>query len=720
MLLADHDRIQLALGFHHHQPIGNWDWVIEDGYQHTCLPFLDVLERHPTVRITMHFDGHLLEWLQRCHPEFIERLRHLVLRQQVELLGGGFYEPILSIIPDGDKIGQIQRLSDAIAHHFGERPTGMWLPGRVWEPHLPRPIAQAGLRYTVLDDAHFAAVGLNQGDRFGYFQTEEQGYALSVFPISSELRAQMPFGSPERVIEILRSHATPDGSRLIVAFDDGEKFGGWPDTYQTVYVDGWLERFFSLLEQNQDWIVTTTPARYQAAHKPWGRVYLPSGACQEIQEWALPGDLTQVFQGALADLPQPLRGLMRGGDWRHFLVKYPEANHLHKKMLRVSRQLEDLRPDTKPPGAEWLAAQDALWRGQSNDPYWHGVFGGIYLNHLRSANYQALLQAEAIADGLRHGDTPFCELEQVDFDQDGATEALVSTRAQNVYVKATCGGAILEQDLKAVGVNLLDTLARRPEPYHQQIATATPIRAAQPSALGARPVVKETGLERFLNYDWYRRLSLIDHFFHPDTRLETLQNMTYGEQGDFVNQSYSIEHEVLADGVVLNLTRDGHVWVGSDFWPIRIAKRLFVPRDGAGYTVDYTVTQGWERPVSLWFGVEFNVNMRAGTGPERYYYSRNGRFVEPSDPGGSGKEQHVSELGLRDDQHGIDLHWRWDQPGDLYRFPVETVSRSESGFERVYQSSVILPNWRLQLLPDSRWRCRIVHEVSIGGSHASL
>jgi hypothetical protein len=40
----------------------------------------------------------------------------------------------------------------------------------------------------------------------------------------------------------------------------------------------------------------------------------------------------------------------------------------------------------------------------------------------------------------------------------------------------------------------------------------------------------------------------------------------------------------------------------------------------------------------------------------------------------------------------------------LWRFPVETVSNSESGAERVYQCSCTLLSWPLQLEPGQEWR----------------
>jgi len=47
-----------------------------------------VLERHPAIRMGLHYSGPLLEWLRAEHPDLIARIRALVDREQVEVLGG--------------------------------------------------------------------------------------------------------------------------------------------------------------------------------------------------------------------------------------------------------------------------------------------------------------------------------------------------------------------------------------------------------------------------------------------------------------------------------------------------------------------------------------------------------------------------------------------------------------------------------------------------------
>src|SRR5207302_878572 len=118
------------------------------------------LELHPRIKAALHYSGFLLDHLREHHPQFIKRVRGLVERGQVEVLGGGYFEPILPIISDRDKLVQLKLLRDAVTRDFGRRPRGLWLAERVWEPALPRPLAEAGYGYPILDNGHFEAIGI--------------------------------------------------------------------------------------------------------------------------------------------------------------------------------------------------------------------------------------------------------------------------------------------------------------------------------------------------------------------------------------------------------------------------------------------------------------------------------------------------------------------------------------------------------------------------------
>ncbi|HEX5939163.1 MAG TPA: hypothetical protein VFZ12_02290, partial [Dehalococcoidia bacterium] len=241
--------LNLSLVIHNHQPVGQHPWVFEAIYEESYLPMLKALEANPHVRLSLHYSGCLLDWIVPNRPEFVERLRSLVGRKQVELLTGGYYEPILISIPESDALAQVHRLTSTIAATFGTSPTGLWLAERVWEPHLPGILSAADIGWTVLDDTHFRLSGLPATELRGYYVTEDRGEAVKLLATSKTLRELIPWRAVEEVIDYLHSRAGDDDPLLVMG-DDGEKFGSWPGTYEHVWTHGWMDRFFAALADN--------------------------------------------------------------------------------------------------------------------------------------------------------------------------------------------------------------------------------------------------------------------------------------------------------------------------------------------------------------------------------------------------------------------------------------------------------------------------------------
>jgi len=239
-------KIQFILGIHNHQPVGNFDSVIEDAYQKSYKPFLDVFDDHPSLKLSLHLSGCLIEWLEDHHPDYLDRIQTYVAAQRMEILSAGFYEPILAVIPDRDKVAQIRKLNSYIEERFRTTPRGLWLTERVWEPHLAKILKYVGMNYLTVDDYHFLASGKQRDELSGYYLTDDQGEAVGVFPIQQPLRYAMPFQDPEVSLEILREAADESGQAVMVMADDGEKFGVWPGTHERCYGrEQWLDRMFS-------------------------------------------------------------------------------------------------------------------------------------------------------------------------------------------------------------------------------------------------------------------------------------------------------------------------------------------------------------------------------------------------------------------------------------------------------------------------------------------
>jgi alpha-amylase len=714
--------IYLSLVLHNHQPVGQFDFVNEHCVKVAYEPFLDLMERHPGVKCGIHFTGSLLDYLIAHQQPLLARVRALVARGQLEVLSGAYYEPILITLPDADKLGQIRKLSTTVEKWFGMKPRGMWLAERVWEPHLVRPIAQAGIDYVIIDDTHFEAVGYNkERELFGYFVSEEQGDVVYVFPTLSHLRYAIPWDTVQNVMNWLREQAgnrLPSGMpKLAFMGDDGEKFGVWPGTFEHIWGKDsqYMERLFTELEKNSEWVETIRPCDYLDQYPALGRVYLPSASYFEMGQWALPAarfrELKRIKQEMQDQHREDVLRYLRGSVWRNFMIKYDEVNHMHKRMVMVAEKVHAM-----PEGPDKDRALDLLWRAQANDAYWHGLFGGVYLFNFRVANYANLIEAEEIAEGANAPIT----VRQFDFDKDSLPEITLCGAPFNAIWKTGSGGAMTELDHRPSRYNLLNIMTRREEGYHDDIRRAaergllvTPEMERNGVRFDERDNIraKETGIEHFLVYDWHRRGSFIDHFLREDVDLDQFRRAYYGEQGDFVTQPYQAQVLASGDEATIMLNRDGHVWAGPDHRPVRVIKTFTFKRGEDAYRGAYTVTNLSNVPITLRFAVELVSGFDGGQNADYCHFTVNGSSEKLLSAllAHPGVTEHTTYTRLS----ALALTTRLDQPCTLWTFPLETITNSEAGYERGYQGTVYLHIWNLALGPNAAWQGGITQQVSV-------
>ena len=679
------ETVQFIFGIHNHQPVGNFDGVFEYACDQSYLPFLQTLEKHPDISMAIHFSGSLIEWLEANRPEVIELLVKLVKRGNIEILGAGFYEPILAMISRNDRIGQIRKMSKYSIERLGYQVHGSWLTERVWEPHLTYSLVESGIDYVVVDDYHFLSAGLKSEALTGYYHTEQEGRELGVFPISQRLRYAMPFEDPQVTIDHLRKYVSEDGRNVLVMADDGEKFGIWPGTYETVYTHGWLERFFSLLEENAEWLKTTTFKEYHRTHRSRGLVYLPTASYFEMSQWTLPTDLGRDLDRLVHDLEdmdrsEETRPFIKGGMWRNFLSKYAESNWMQKRIQDLSVRMdrwEDGNGNNVPD-----SMRDDLYRAQCNCAFWHGVFGGLYLPHLRHAIFEHLLKAEkAFNDLAGPGDR------QVDIDHDGFQEWILRSDKLQVIVSSNAG-QIRELDWLPADFNLTNLIQRYSESYHHKLEHAS-LNGDTNGSIHDNVLTKEEGLQDKLFVDKYARRNVVDHVFDQLDCLEDYYQGKCPEDLVIHDPEFEMEREgnrILAHGSALI-----H---GS---ACRIEK-VYDLRDGA-LSVQVTIRNLSENTISSNYGSELNFGLLGGDSPDRYL-KVNGEKKKPLNSLLADKAVSTVSLTNVWDSFRIELDFRSE--AHLWVAPIETISMSEAGFERLYQATSIMPSWPLELSPGAR------------------
>lgn len=594
-----------------------------------------IIERATTagfLPLTLHVSGPLLEWLEDHDTPWLDMIGKLAADGRLELLLAGFDEPILASLPRPDRLEQIGRMREYLQRRFGVRATGLWLTERVWQPELAADLADAGVEYTLVDDRHFLVSGFRADELHRPHHTESDGRRVGLLAIDERLRYLIPFQPPEETADYLRK-LRADGHRLAVLADDGEKFGGWPGTKDWVYGSGWLDTFLKTMERlAADGEITLATGQEAFRQVPSGGVaYLGTASYREMETWALPPaaqrDLTKLENELGPKHLAASAAFVRGGHWHHFLVKYPESNRMHKTMLALST-LSRSRGD--PP-----EARRAIGRAQCNDAYWHGVFGGLYLPHLRNAIWRQLAIAERV---LRQGEALACE--ELDLDYDGFPELWVHSSEFSAVISPHRGGAVETLTRFKDLTNLADVLTRRRESYHEIPEERHPGAAGRSGGTPSiHDIERASRLTALPPVDAEPRAMLVDRLL--DEHLSA---------GDYAHANYTpirswatvpMSTRVSVDGESVTIVLDGH----------DLEKRLKFDRAGC-----LDVAYSWGAPAA-----------------------------------------HPTALFAPELSLARDVPLRVHPDAEIWRSDITTVARSERGFEETVQGIALTPRWPARL-----------------------
>ncbi|HEX7810583.1 MAG TPA: alpha-amylase/4-alpha-glucanotransferase domain-containing protein [Burkholderiales bacterium] len=645
-------KVTLLLGVHAHQPAGNFEHVLDDAHARCYKPFIDTLHRYPAFKLAVHFSGWLLDYLVKRYPADMAKLAEMVARGQVEMFGGGDTEPVLASIPECDRRSQLRALSDRLESSLGKRPSGAWLTERVWESAVGPSLADSGIKYVTVDDYHFLCAGKHVEDLTGYYSTEESGTRLDLFPISEALRYRIPFSTAPETIGYLESLATEDGAAAAIYFDDIEKFGIWPETYAWVYEKEWLRQFIEGVLASP----LIEPGHYcdfHSAQRTRGVVYLPATSYIEMNEWTLNADRADRFDELVKREKEQHRyeqnkPFLRGGIWRNFLSRYAESNWMHKRMLELSARVAALGP------AATARMRELLHLAQANDAYWHGLFGGIYLPHLRRAIWSAIVELEALLDQAMPRAS-----RRMDVDFDGHDEIFLGNGILQAVLRDDGLGAIHELDAYRLRHNFGDTLARRSEHYYRKIRE------------GSKGEQQHSGEGIASAHDRV-------NFRHPvapeDLAPDPLPRALFIDRLDGNAPGYRLG---VADAASLQLAS------------ALLDKRVAI--EGNRLAVEYRA-----HAAGATLEVEINLAMPSCDGFLGRY------LLGGAVPGGFGETfdwDNATSVILEDGVLGGKLRLETDQPVTIKAAPHKTVSQSEDGFEKIMQAVTLRLSLRLSAAP---------------------
>ena len=707
--------INLPIVFHFHQPVDNFEWVFEDVYKKSYEPLIDNIFKFGDVKFTLHFSGNLLEWLLKNKPTFIEKLKVMAKRNQIEIIGGGYYEPIFAIIPYRDKIAQMKKLSDLIKKEFGLEVKGAWLSERVWEPNYPSFLNDAGLKYVIVDDNHFRSTGITEKETFYSYITEDEGKTLRIFPINEQLRYLTPWKPTYMTIDYLKNAADEKGDRCVLFISDAEKMGVWGTTHQICYVEGqgheegdegkpFIPAFFEQIKTNL-WINSITLSEYMNQFPAKSLVYLPTASYDKMEEWVLPTNIRKNFKSIRKLLKEDEEKketyqFLRGGFWRYFLIKYPESNNMHKKMIHVRNKLISTEENLLKVDSEQLIsvilkkiseAWDEIYKAQCNDCYWHGLFGGVYLQFLRFSVYTHLINAEKIIDDINSLINPrmnnYIYITPIDFIKDSKSEYLIESDVLNVYVNPNDGGTIFELDYKPKSYNLLNTLTRWPEAYHDSKKLE----------------------EMEVLVDRFRRSLLRLRILHNDVTLEQIQADQFYEFGDFVDENFNVtSSEKEGKIAIIEMEKIGSIKDpdSNERHPVRITKDIYAEENEIEIILRINFEEIPENEKILdriirYLNIAVDIPFFFNGDPNKFHWEskqvdfkdkENTKLLEPFQYMGSHFKAYDE---IYDLNFEIDISSKSDSI-KITKFPIIAYAYTDEGYKEIYQGINITPVIKLE------------------------
>lgn len=412
--------IQLCFGLH----LSNYGTTIPNDikelYQLKYKKIISFICAHPSIRMSLFIPGIILDWLKKTHPEFITVLSEKTDIGQIELLSGGFYEPIMPLVIPSDRVAQIEKLTTAIRKYIGKKPRGAFLHESLWDPSLISTFNTSAMEYTFLDYRLIPQRRTQQLATFTPHIVEDLGRTISIIPIHDEYLPDSEKSASDYVKKLL-SIKESTNDKIVAGFFD-------IDDFLCLIETDWFSTLEAELEKNSN-IEFTLPNTFLRNYPSRQKSYIPAGCRPEVAAWAVEPCIQQNNILKLANYPTA----------RDFISVYNEAFTLYSRLVHTTMLVNQCRDD-KP---RKIAAREHLYKAQHYSAYIFTGIGGVRDKKLLSGVYKNLLEAEKL---YRQSTNFTNNTNSVDFTHDGSKEYLSSFETFNAFITLK-GGMIFELDV---------------------------------------------------------------------------------------------------------------------------------------------------------------------------------------------------------------------------------------------------------------------------------
>lgn len=405
--------------------------VAKTMYEKTYKHLASFLYENEDFGFSFFFSGTVLDWFCKKHKEYLAFIEELVSRGQVEILGGGYYNPHFPLLQATDRAGQIELLTTSIRKHFKVRARGCFLEESVWTPSLISTLDTLGIDYVLLDSELLSlSCGENLSTKIAI--VEDTGKSSFVVPLHNDLLSEdvTPNVFVQKVLQLATCKNTCNTVCCMMS----------AELATTLIEKKWFLELKEILKEYKD-IVVTTPAKALKNENNFVQAVAPSTMSKRLEAW------TKKPYCACALDAKKVRGTIE-----KFKLLYPEIRHLYDKMMHVAMLVKLCRGDK----ARKKSAQEELWKAQNGEAYWYFNNAGFTSTNLRRSCYSNLIQAEKYLRDAKSKD--FVEsLNSFDINFDGRREYVAEFDQYNAYL-SLAGGMIYELDILKPLLNYADTV----------------------------------------------------------------------------------------------------------------------------------------------------------------------------------------------------------------------------------------------------------------------
>ena len=413
--------------------------VLEKNFQTIYKPVLKYLYSHPSFPMSFAFSGPQIQFFKKRKNELITILRELTDRKQVEILGGGYNDPLLPLLNSADRNGQIDLLTSEIRATFGKRPRGMTLFQDCWDSSLVNNIHTCGIEYVILNSS---IIPESKRSFLPIFMSD-LGKNVDIFPYYNDLLPDEQMLPDEFIYNIEKAvlkvekkdnHLQLDADRIIA-------ISLTPEMVSKLNEAKWFEQLGKYIQANDSGRVKlTTLNNYRTAGvKIKIPSYIPIGISDEVSKITSISstEKTNKYQVNVFD----------------FLNTFNESKKLYNRMMYLSLLVNQCKTDKM----RKKTAREKLWQAQngmtllctSNEPQFNATY--------RQQAYKYLNEAEK----MLRGDGKFEEsVTCYDYDNDGIDEYVCRMEQYFAYI-SLAGGSVPELDIIKDYCNYADNLKRK-------------------------------------------------------------------------------------------------------------------------------------------------------------------------------------------------------------------------------------------------------------------